>query len=147
MRIRLLSILILALILSLGFPGAPAAIRGEASLSLSGCSLPDGLQLPVGQGIALRCRVRGETPVIHVEFLVNQVVHCATRVHPGEVAWWSWVPDRVGRYTVAVAAREQGGSVVTFSRQVFVLVADSPVRIPYAPGGFPEWVSGRARSP
>jgi hypothetical protein len=130
MRIRLLSILILALILSLCLPGAPTVIQGGASLSLAGCGLPGGLQLPAGQGIALRCRVRGEAPVIHVEFLVNQVVHHATWVRPGEVAWWSWVPDRAGRYTLAVAAREQGSSVVTLSRQVFVLAGDSPVRIP-----------------
>jgi len=138
MRIRLSAVLILALILSFGFPGAPRVIRGGASLSLTGCSLPDSLQLPLGQGIALRCRVEGDPSAIRVEFLVNQVVHHAADVRPGEVAWWSWVPDRTGRYTLAVVAREQGsidrvpsaGSMATFSRQVFVLAGDSPVRIP-----------------
>jgi hypothetical protein len=143
MRIRLLAILILALILSFAFPGAPAAIRGQSSLSLAGCSLPEGLQLPIGQGIALVCRVGGEAPVIHVEFLVDQGVHHAADVRPGDIVSWSWVPTQVGRHTLAILARKQMGSgrvpparassawpVATFSRHVFVLAADSPVRIP-----------------
>ncbi|MEJ2208658.1 MAG: hypothetical protein P8129_06430, partial [Anaerolineae bacterium] len=102
MRIRLLAILILALILSFAFPGAPAAIRGQSSLSLAGCSLPEGLQLPIGQGIALVCRVGGEAPVIHVEVLVDQGVHHAADVRPGDIVSWSWVPTQVGRQTFYV---------------------------------------------
>jgi len=153
MRIRLLAIVVLVLILSLGSPGAPAVIRGRSFLSLIDCSPPAGLQLPVGQGIAVGCRVEGEASVIHVDFLVNQVVQHAADVRPGEIASWTWVPAQVGRCTLAVVAREQGGtdreyygreyygreyygraysawSVATFSRQVLVLAGDSPVRIP-----------------
>jgi hypothetical protein len=104
MRFRLPAILMLALILSLGLPGAPAVIRGRSPLSLSECSPPPGLELPAGQGLAVRCRVHGASPLIHVEFLVNQVVQHTAEVRPGEIVSWTWVPARPGRYTLAVVA-------------------------------------------
>lgn len=145
MRFRLPAILMLALILSLGLPGAPAVIRGRSPLSLSECSPPPGLELPAGQGLAVRCRVHGASPLIHVEFLVNQVVQHAAEVRPGEIVSWTWVPARPGRYTLAVVARGQdvgqeylaGGQEYSgqeysawVSRRVWVVPGAVPVRIP-----------------
>lgn len=67
MHVRLLAILLLALILSFGLAGALVVIQGRLSLSLSACSLPDGLQLRVGQGVAVHCRLYTKAPLSHVE--------------------------------------------------------------------------------
>lgn len=130
MRVRLLAILVLALILFLGFPGAPAAIQGRPSLALVECSPPAGLQLPVGQGLAVRCRPRGDAQVIHVEFAVNGESTHAADVQANEMVSWTWVPAHRGQYTLSLAASVEGRRAAMISWQIRVVPGDSPVRIP-----------------
>lgn len=130
MRVRLFAILILALILSFGLAGAPVVILGRLSLSLSECSPPDGLQLPVGQGVAVHCRLYGEAPLVHVEFLVNGEIRNAVDVRAGEIFSWTWAPTRTGLYTLDTVASADGHEAAMVSRQVRVVPGEMPVRIP-----------------
>ncbi len=130
MRARLLAILLLAVLLVLSFAAAPAAIEGRPPLSLTECSPPADLQLPVGQGVAVHCRLRGQVPVIRVEFLVDRISQHVVQVHTGEVVSWTWVPAQAGRYTLTVVASAEGHKAVAISRQVMVVPDNSPVRIP-----------------
>jgi len=130
MRVRLLAILILALILSFGLAGTPVAIQGRLTLSLGECSPPDGLQLPVGQGVAVHCCLYGEAPVVHVEFLVNEEIQHAVDVGAGEIVSWTWSPTQTGRYTLGIAAFADGHETAMVFRQVRVVPGEMPVRIP-----------------
>ncbi len=129
MRVRLLAILFLALLI-LGFSVAPAAIERRPRLALTDCSPQDDLQLPVGQGVVVRCRLRGQAQVIRVEFLVNQIPQHTVQICAGEVASWTWVPTHTGRYTLTVVASAAGHKAATVSRQVVAVPDGWPVRIP-----------------
>jgi hypothetical protein len=130
MRIRLFAILILVLMLSFGLAGTPAAIQGRPSLSLTECSPPAGLLLPVGQGVAVHCRLHGGAPIVHVEFRVNQEPRYTMDAGTEEAASWTWVPTQTGPYTLTVVASADGYPAAEVSRQVMVVPGETPVRIP-----------------
>jgi hypothetical protein len=130
MRVRLLAILVLVLLFSFGLVGAPAAIQGRPSLSLAECSPPAGLQLPVGQGVVVRCRLQGGAQVIHVEFWVNQESQYTVEVEADEAASWTWVPTQTGPHMLTVVASADVHQAAAISRQVMVVPGETPVRIP-----------------
>ena len=130
MRVRLLTGLVLALILSLALSGAPSAVRGPSSLTLTDCAPPAGLQIPAGQGLAVRCRLRGGTGAIRARFLVDGTLRYTLDGLDGDVVAWSWLPDRAGSYTLELAAYVDGRLAATFSRQVQVVSSGLPARIP-----------------
>jgi hypothetical protein len=126
MRVRLLTGLILALILSLALAGTPAASR----LALSDCAPPAGLQVPAGQGLAVRCRLHGGTGLVRVHFSVDGIPHHTIDAPANGVVAWSWLPQRTGSHTLVLAAYVDGRLVASVSRQVQVVPGGQPVRIP-----------------
>lgn len=130
MRIRLPVALILALVLNLVLAGSRTVIQGRPPLLLAECSPPAGLQLPVGQGVGIGCRVHGQATTVAVQFWVNQVLQAATDAGPDEVASWTWVPTRTGRHTVTVVASGSDQATVSVSWRIVVVPSDAPVRVP-----------------
>lgn len=136
MRFRLLAILILALVLSLGIGGDPMADQRVAPIRLTECTPPAGLQVPAGQGIVVSCRLRGQARLYRVEFLVDGEFRHDADAGAGEVVSWSWVPARAGEHTLTVAARLPGDAAgdreepSASSWQVVVVPGDAPVRLP-----------------
>jgi hypothetical protein len=128
MRLRLFAILALALLFSVFFTGSPLATHNQPSVSLADCSPPAGLELPVGQGVEVRCRLKGETRA-SVEILVNGVPFHSGQVPLNGVTALSWIPSRTGLHTLEVVVRTEGREAAKFTRTVFVVAPGSPVRI------------------
>jgi hypothetical protein len=126
MRVRLFTGLILALILNLALAGAPSPSR----LALSDCAPPAGLQVPAGQGLAVRCRLRGGTGPVRIRFSVDGIPHHTVDAPADGVVFWSWLPQRTGSHTLALAAYVDGRLAASVSRQVQVVPGGRPVRIP-----------------
>jgi hypothetical protein len=130
MRVRLLTGLVLALILTLALSGAPSAVQGPSSLTLTDCAPPAGLQIPAGQGLAVRCRLHGEAESVRVRFLVDGALRQTLEGLAGDVVAWSWLPNRTGSHTLELVAYVDGRLAATFSRQVQVVPSGLPARIP-----------------
>ena len=129
MRVRVFVILVLIIVLCAAFPGTPAAIRPGAAAELACPSPPDGLELPVDQAIEIRCRLEAPSPAV-IEFLVDGVRADSQAVSPGAAAILAWLPAEVGEYALTMVAYIDGRQVTRATRQVRVVPAGSPVRVP-----------------
>jgi hypothetical protein len=73
MRLRLFAILVLVLLLNVVLAGSPLTIHSQPSVSLVCLSPPERLELPVGQGVEVLCRLQGTAQGASVAFRVNGV--------------------------------------------------------------------------
>lgn len=129
MRFRGLAILILVLVLSVTVFGSPSATQPQSPARLGACSPPEGLQLPLGQGVEVSCRLHSEEQT-SVEFLVNGTPEQIKFAGPGEIAALAWNPTHTGPHTLAIVVRSGGQEVAAIHRQVHVVSPDMPVRVP-----------------
>lgn len=129
MRIRIFAILVLIMVLSVLFSAEPLAVRPGAGVQMDCLSPPDGLELPLGQAIGIRCRLEAPSPAV-VEFLVDGVLIDSQTVSPGAAAVVAWLPARAGEHVLTMIAYLDGRQLAARARRVRVAPAGSPVRVP-----------------
>jgi hypothetical protein len=129
MRERLFAIFVLAVILCILFPGSPAAVQNRESAPPVCLLPPEGLELPVGQGIGIRCRLQAESPAT-IAFLVDDMLAGTKEARPGGTVTLGWVPQQPGSHTLATAVRTGNRGWTKTTCRVLVVPSGSPVRIP-----------------
>jgi hypothetical protein len=130
MRFRLFAILLLVLLLSLVLSSSPSAIQSQPPMALICFSPPHGLELPAGQGIEVRCGLQGERRAASVVFRVDGMPLRMEQVPADGIVTFAWQPTQTGPHTLMISAGVGGHEVMTVARQVLVVPAGSPVRIP-----------------
>ncbi len=128
MRKRLFTILVLALALCAILSGSLAGIYRPVPVRLICLSPPEGLELPVGQGVEIRCRVEAHAPAT-VEFRIDDVPANSREVAPGSYAAMTWLPEQTGSHVLMIGVRIGNRETVLATRRVLVTPPGSPVRI------------------
>jgi hypothetical protein len=135
MRFRLFAILLLVLLLSLVLSSSPSAIQSQPPMALVCFSPPQRLELPAGQGIEVRCglvgeRLQGERQETSVVFRVDGMPLRVEQVPTDGIVTFAWQPTQTGPHTLMISAGVGSREVMTVARQVLVMPAGSPVRVP-----------------
>jgi hypothetical protein len=130
-RLAIILLLVLAISLIAGLLPAgtlPAAGRAAAGEELLLLSPPEGLELPLGQGLAITCQPPPRAT--SVELLVDGVLlHEVVRPPAGRATTLAWLPQQAGAHELSIVARAGRRQVAVARRQVLVTPAGGPVRI------------------
>ena len=129
MRRRRLVVVVLVLIACAILPGSPATSGGRSPAIVVCLSPPEGLELPIGQGLEVRCHLQGDIPAT-LDFRADGRMLCSREVRPGGMATAAWQPEGMGSHVLTVAVRAAPLKGTRVVRRVVVLPLGAPVRIP-----------------